>query len=133
MAIVYRIIHKPTLQAYIGSSVSTLPRVKSMHKRAAKRYKADVYSPSINYAIYKEGIATFAFETLLADIPLYQLPYWETHYIAQYDTFFNGYNTTLDGKPHSAVETQLMLDGLWPTSMSVEVKNLYRHYFTGTI
>lgn len=133
MAIIYRISHKITNKAYIGASKNSIDKVKAMHIKDGRKYVSQSYSPSINWAIKQEGAKAFYWEILKDNIPSKELDYWETHFIAQYNTFHEGYNTTIDGKPHTAYETQLMRMGKWKAIIHPTITAVYLWYMKGIV
>ena len=131
MAIIYKITHKETNKAYIGASRQSLARVRRMHINEGKKYNG-VPSPSINWHLKQEGVAGFSFE-ILKEVPNREQDYWEAYYIAHFNTFHEGYNTTIDGKPHTAYETQLMREGKWKPIVHPTITAMYLWYMKGIV
>lgn len=98
---IYKITNLINGQSYIGQSVD-------IEKRWLKERQSafNVNNSSYNYPIFcafrKYGIDNFQFE-VLEECLRNQLNEREKYWIAQYDTFYNGYNQTLGGDSHIIV------------------------------
>lgn len=95
---IYKITNLINGQSYIGQSVD-------IEKRWLREQQAafDVNNSSYNYpiscAFRKYGFNNFQFE-VLEECLRSQLNEREKYWIAQYNTFYNGYNQTLGGDSH---------------------------------
>lgn len=77
-------------KSYIGQTVD-LKKTKSRHKAAKEDTK-------FYRAIQKHGFDSFQFEILESNIPVDKLDSHETHWIVVFNSFHNGYNSTIGGQ-----------------------------------
>ena len=105
---IYLIKNKINGKCYIGQSIKLQKRIKAHFNN----YNYERYSHIILYKAFKKyGIENFeliilkVFRDALSGYTKQQLDFWEKHYIKQYDTYNNGYNSTLGGddKRHKEV------------------------------
>ena len=94
---IYKITNKTNKRAYIGESVRIHTRWTE-HKRKAfdKETYPDEYEKALYRAFRKYGIDNFEFEILL-ECDESELQEKEIEFIAQYDTYNNGYNESIGG------------------------------------
>ena len=92
---IYIIRNKINDKVYIGQTTMTV------HERFMSHLKPSTYKKRGSYKIYnaiaKYGKENFYVETLETDIPVNELDEKEIKYIEKYDSFNNGYNSTLGG------------------------------------
>lgn len=92
---IYCIKNRINGKTYIGQS-----------KEYKKRWKAHIHTPSnahLARAFKKYGIENFDFELLLCTFGLENANYFEKMLIAEYNTFYDGYNLTKGGDGASGV------------------------------
>lgn len=87
---IYRFIplYPTTSNGYIGRNETSLLRRIQGHKTPKSECKG------LSNAIKKHGLDQFAIVVLEGSIPVSQLANAEAKYVAQYDTYHNGYNCT---------------------------------------
>lgn len=82
-------------KVYVGQTTMTV------HERFMTHMKPSTTKQRSGYKLYmavkKYGKEHFFVETLESDVPLEQLDMKEIQYIAKYDSFYNGYNSTKGG------------------------------------
>lgn len=104
---IYKATSKTTQKIYIGQSSQTLQERINQHKSHA-------YSSQYNYhfhnAIRKYGIEDFIFEIIEDNIKTYEeLNDREKFWIAYYDSYYNGYNSTLGGEGRQTRDDEMIL------------------------
>ena len=97
---IYLIKNKINGKCYIGQSIKLQKRIKAHFNN----YTYERYSHITLYKAFKKyGIENFeliilkVFRDALSGYTKQQLDFWEKYYIKQYDTYNNGYNSTLGG------------------------------------
>lgn len=84
---------------YVGQTVKTLEQRLERHIADSFRVNADGayrHNSKINYAIRKYGGENFIIQ-LIGEYDAQDLDDMEIHFIELYDTYYNGYNSTLGG------------------------------------
>ena len=95
MGYIYKITNKVNNKAYIGQTIKTVEKRFQQHKNNSNK---PYFSQIVLYkAFNKYGIQNFKCETI-EEIPNEQLDEREKYWIEYYDTYFNGYNSTLGGR-----------------------------------
>ena len=95
MGYIYKITTKVNNKAYIGQTIKTVEKRFQQHKNNSNK---PYFSQIVLYkAFNKYGIQNFKCETI-EEIPNEQLDEREKYWIEYYDTYFNGYNSTLGGR-----------------------------------
>ena len=79
-------------KVYIGQTYRTFKQRWDAHK-----YQSKTLNDHFHRAIRKYGFENFTFEILHDNIDTIWLDDWEMYYISLYDSFKNGYNSTLGG------------------------------------
>ena len=95
MGYIYKITNKVNNKMYIGQTVKTVNKRFTQHiNNSNKPY----FSQIVLYkAFNKYGIENFICETI-EEVPNELLDEREQYWIEYYDTYFNGYNSTLGGR-----------------------------------
>jgi len=140
MGVIYKITNTITEKSYIGQTKHTAQYRWRQHIWESKHPDAN-QSRKLNNAIIKYGEDLFEITTLLIcdDIDLDEK---EIEYIAQYDTFNNGYNLTSGGKSPkylSAGTIEKLKQKRGPATVKVERKRTednilpkyLKHYISG--
>lgn len=95
MGYIYKITNSINGKVYIGQTVKTLQKRFIQHKNnCTKSYFSQL---AIYKAFNKYGIDNFVFEKI-EEIPNKLLDEREKYWIEEYDSYFNGYNSTLGGR-----------------------------------
>lgn len=92
---IYKIVNLVNKKVYVGQSRSIEKRWAA-HKRAAYLVDAPSYEYPIYRAIRKYGIENFSFE-IIELCPVADLNEKEKFWISHYNSFFEGYNSTVGG------------------------------------
>ena len=95
---IYIIKNKINDKVYVGQ---TTQKVEERFKQHLKRLKLETKKYKIYDAMRKYGKDNFYFETIKKDIPLEKLNDTEIYYIEKYNSYYNGYNSTLGGDGRS--------------------------------
>ena len=97
---IYLIKNKINGKCYIGQSIKLQKRIKEHFRN----YTQEKYPHIVLYKAFKKyGLENFeltvlkVFKNALSRYTKQQLDFWEKYYIKQYDTYNNGYNSTLGG------------------------------------
>jgi group I intron endonuclease len=90
--IIYKATSTTTGKSYIGQTRHNLDKRIYGHTKSSVRYNTHFYN-----AIRKYGIDDFQWEILCECDTKEELDEMEYHYIMQYDTYHNGYNSTWGG------------------------------------
>lgn len=93
---IYKITNKINGKVYIGQSVNIEERFKS-HKYSYNNSKVSGYNTKFYRALRKYGIVNFSFEIVEEVLNRQDLNDKEIFWIKYYDSFKNGYNSTLGG------------------------------------
>lgn len=104
MGIIYSITNIQNKKVYIGKTIRPLQVRWNEHKK-------DMYNPDKNdnklyRAMNKYGVENFIIEILEENIPNDILGQKEQDYIKLYDSYYNGYNSTLSGEGESCVDIE---------------------------
>ena len=95
MGFIYKITNKLNNKIYIGQTIKTVSKRFQQHKNNSNK---DYFSQIVLYkAFNKYGIENFICETL-EEVPNDKLDEREKYWIEFYDSYFNGYNSTLGGR-----------------------------------
>lgn len=103
---IYIIKNDINKKVYIGQTTMTV------HERFMTHMKPSTAKQRSGYKLYmavkKYGKEHFFVETLESNVPLEQLDMKEIQYIAKYDSFYNGYNSTKggDGRVINLIENE---------------------------
>lgn len=108
MGFIYKIWNEVNDNLYIGQTIRPLSARLSQHKQNAKDQNSHLY-----LAMRKYGIENFHIE-LIEEVANDQLNNREKYWISYYNSYFDGYNSTLggDGSLEQLVTVQEM-EGLW--------------------
>jgi group I intron endonuclease len=91
----YEILCTTTGKRYIGQTVQKPHR---RFKRHLHNAKANVYNSHLYNAIRKYGDGAFVLSVLVKNVPINLLSKLEIEFIKTYDTYNNGYNSTIGGE-----------------------------------
>lgn len=95
MGYIYKITNTVNGQMYIGQTVKTVEKRFTQHKNNSNK---PYFSQLVLYkAFNKYGIENFKCE-IVEEVPNELLDEKEKYWIEYYDTYFNGYNSTLGGR-----------------------------------
>ena len=95
MGYIYKITNTLNNKIYIGQTVKTVQKRFTQHKNNANK---SYFSQIVLYkAFNKYGFENFKCETL-EEVPNEKLDEREKYWIEYYDSYFNGYNSTLGGR-----------------------------------
>jgi len=97
MGIIYKAT-SPSGKVYIGQTSNRLIQRKCQHFSDANNKNRRSYDSAFPRALRKYGKSKIVWEILYENIPWEQLNDLEVVTIAEYDSFYNGYNSTLGGK-----------------------------------
>ena len=124
-SIIYRIFNVMTGQSYVGQSIEHRVRIRN-HFRALKK-KIHV-NHRLQEAYNKCGKDAFRVEILERVVSFEDLDKREIHWIALFDSHYNGYNLTLGGKGihGNTGSTSIIIDGIEFVSM----RQAMRHFGT---
>lgn len=120
MGIIYKISNSVNDKVYIGKTQRTLQVRWIEHKN-----KYLVYDTKLYRAMRKYGIEKFKIDLVEGNIPIELLNQKEKDYINQYDSYYNGYNSTFGGEGESSVDfskiEELYLKGMNCTQIEREL------------
>ena len=95
MGYIYKITNKVNDKIYIGQTVKTVEKRFQQHKNNSNK---TYFSQIVLYrAFNKYGIENFICEEI-EEVPNELLDEREKYWINYYDSYFNGYNSTLGGR-----------------------------------
>lgn len=95
MGYIYKITNQINNKVYIGQTVKSLQKRFTQHKNNSNK---EYFSQIVLYkAFNKYGIENFFFEEI-EQVPNELLDEREKYWIEYYDSYFNGYNSTLGGR-----------------------------------
>lgn len=123
---IYIIKNDVNNKVYIGQTTMTV------HERFMTHMKPSTTKQRSGYKLYmavnKYGKEHFFVETLESDIPIEQLDKKEIQYIAKYDSFYNGYNSTPggDGRVINLIEDEEEL--LMKAKAGISANELAEYY-----
>lgn len=95
MGYIYKITNMVNNQKYIGQTVKTVEKRFTQHKNNSN--KPYFFQLVLYKAFNKYGIENFKCETI-EEVPNELLDEREKYWIEYYDTYFNGYNSTIGGR-----------------------------------
>ena len=153
--IIYKIKSKTTNKVYIGqTSKSTIDNRQNRHKKDMEKGDTHLYRAMRQY-----GFDDFEFSIVEENIPIDMLSQREIYWIAKYDSFNTGYNSTTGGEggntyarrtPEQMAETKAKIsnkmrgenngnkgqfvgerNGMYGKTMSEETKVNLRKFWTG--
>lgn len=117
---IYIIKNKVNDKVYIGQTTMTV------HERFMVHLKPCTQKARRNYKLYnaisKYGRENFYVETLESNVPLDELNEREIYFIALYDSYYNGYNSTKggDGRIINKIENEDILLSMAKSGMKAE-------------
>ena len=115
MGHIYKITNNLNNKVYVGQTSKSLERRFNQHKN---NYNKPYFSQLALYqAFSKYGIDNFTFEEI-ETVPDDQLDEREKYWIAYYDSYKNGYNSTMGGKAITLYE--------WDMDEIISLYNQYR-------
>lgn len=95
MGYIYKITNQINNKVYVGQTVKSLQKRFTQHKNNSNK---EYFSQIVLYkAFNKYGIENFTFEKI-EEVPNNLLDEREKYWIEYYDSYFNGYNSTLGGR-----------------------------------
>ncbi len=95
MGYIYKITNKVNNKVYIGQTIKTVEKRFQQHKNNSNK---EYFSQIVLYkAFNKYGIENFICEQI-EQVPNNLLDKREKYWIEYYDSYFNGYNSTLGGR-----------------------------------
>lgn len=95
MGYIYKITNTLNNKVYIGQTVKTVSKRFTQHKNNSNK---EYFSQIVLYkAFNKYGIENFICEEI-EEVPNEKLDEREKYWIEYYDSYFNGYNSTLGGR-----------------------------------
>ena len=95
MGYIYKIINTLNDKVYIGQTIKTVQKRFTQHKNNSNK---EYFSQIVLYkAFNKYGIENFICEEI-EEVPNDKLDEREKYWIEYYDSYFNGYNSTLGGR-----------------------------------
>jgi group I intron endonuclease len=95
--IIYRITG-PTGKVYIGQTMQKFKKRYHSHKQKYNNPDSSSYDMNISRAFRKYGFNNFKWKILHFNVPWDKLDELEIQEIKNYDSYHNGYNSTLGGK-----------------------------------
>lgn len=113
MGLIYKITNNINGKSYIGQTQLSLKKRWDEHIRASKIYDYKFYR-----AIRKYGIECFSQE-IIEEVPNKLLNEREIYWIAFYDTYKNGYNSTLGGDGSLQIDKNL-IEKLWDDGKNIQ-------------
>lgn len=93
--VIYEVVCSTTGKKYIGQTLQNPTRRFTRHLSNANK---KLYNSHFYNAIRKYGSNSFSLNILLKNVPSKYLNHLEKVYIEHYDTYNNGYNSTLGGE-----------------------------------
>lgn len=88
----------PSGKSYIGQTIQSEIIRWKQHCQCANNKNSNLYNSALSYAIRKYGQDNFTVTILKNNIPIEKLNLWEKYYIELYNTYKNGYNSSLGGE-----------------------------------
>lgn len=101
MAIVYKITNNITSKSYVGYSSTTLEHRVSQHFKSAEKYEGS--SRKFYNSIQKHGTNCWTAEVLYEGLTIEEAKQLEIHTIEKFNTYNNGYNSTLGGDGNNGI------------------------------
>lgn len=96
----YGLIYKatsPSGRCYIGQTTNLKNRI-NQHKNISFNENCTDFDTKFHKAIRKYGIQNFKWEVILDEIPICLLDDLEIEYIREYNSYKDGYNSTIGGE-----------------------------------
>ena len=115
MGYIYKIQNMINGKKYIGQTTASLNRRFNQHKN--NRNKPYFSNVALYQAFNKYGIENFSFEEV-EEVANSKLDEREIYWIDYYDSYYNGYNSTLGGQNGKKYD--------WDINLIVELYNEYR-------
>lgn len=103
---IYKVVNLVNKKVYVGQS-KNIEKRWAAHKRAAYLVDAPSYEYPIYRAIRKYGIENFSFE-IIELCPVGDLNEKEKFWISHYNSFFEGYNSTVGGGSFSTPKQNII-------------------------
>lgn len=113
MGIIYKVVNKITGETYIGATTCSLIKRWDEHIRSSRTTEKDY---KFHKAIRDYGEDNFDVE-VVEEVPNHMLADYEKEYIRHYDSYYNGYNSTLGGPGSNQIEYEKIYD-LWESGYS---------------
>lgn len=111
MGYIYKITNKVNGKVYIGQTVKPIEKRWQEHQRGKDYYGRSEYNTHLKKAFRKYGLNNFIVEQV-EKCPDSKLSERECYWIKYYDSFNNGYNSTLGGEQGYTCDTEEILK-LW--------------------
>lgn len=108
MGIIYKAVNAVTGEIYVGATTCSLNKRWDEHVRSSKTTEKDL---KFHKAIREYGEANFDIE-VIEEVPNHMLAEREKYYIRHFDSYHNGYNSTLGGPGSNQIEYEKIYD-LW--------------------
>ena len=107
---IYIIKNKINNKVYIGKTFNTLTTRFNTHIRDSRKVKND--NRKFYKAIRKHGEENFYIELLKDNIKEEDISNVEIEYIKHYDSYYNGYNSTIggDGRTYKNIKDEFVID-----------------------
>lgn len=120
MGFIYKIWNEVNDNLYIGQTICPLQSRWSKHKQDAKTRETHLY-----LAMRKYGIDKFHIEQI-EEVPDSELNDREVYWISFYNSYYDGYNSTLGGDSGNKYEVSLQdIEGLWTQGYGIsEIANI---------
>lgn len=117
----------PSGKSYIGQTVQSEEKRWKQHCNNAFNPSSPLYNNTLSRAIRKYGKDNFQVTILKNDIPKVKLNYYEEYYIKLYDTYQNGYNSSMGGEGGGCKYNYNTFYQLWLEGKSVsEISQINR-------
>lgn len=104
MGLIYKITNLVNDKVYIGKTIRTLDERKREHLKDYKIEDTKLYR-----AMRKYGVDNFVFSIVEDDIPNEQTGYCERKYIKEYNSYYEGYNSTFGGEGESSIDEDIII------------------------
>lgn len=113
MGYIYKIYNDVNDNIYIGQTTISIPTRWSQHKQNAKTRETHLY-----LAMRKYGIDNFHIEKI-EEVPDKQLDEREKYWISYYNSYYDGYNSTLGGEGKLNSVSIQEVEGLWQQGFGI--------------
>lgn len=123
---IYIIRNKINNKVYIGQTTMSVEERFKCHLKPSTIKKRKTYK--LYNAINKYGADNFYVETLESNIPLSELNVKEMNYILKYDSYKNGYNSTMGGDGRTINKLNNESELLYLAKSDVDAKTLAALY-----
>lgn len=114
--VIYKITNNVNRKSYIGQTIQE--PIERFYQHCAKKCDAEVLKMAIHKAINKYGKRNFTFE-VIEEVSTESINDRERYWISYYDSYNNGYNSTLGGQ-----------DGAKPFK-DLDTKGIIKEYLSG--